>query len=297
MHNLTVTTPGPNRTPHRPHVSLPPGSCDSHVHVFGPHAKFPYAPGRSFTPEDVPLEDLEALHDFLGFERAVIVQSACHGFDHVAVLDALQRGQGRYRGVALIGPDTTAREIERWHGAGMRGARIHFTPHLGAPPTADEIARITDLIGPHGWHLSVHVMGSGIFHVPPLVERIPVRIVIDHMGRFDITAGRDQPEKRLLKELLTAEDVWVKLSGADRIATNPPRMDDGFALARELFKTRPERCVWGTDFPHPNTHGFVPNDGDLVDGLAHITDTPAELEQLLVTNPQRCFGFGPNEGR
>lgn len=295
MHTLTVTTPGPDRRPRRPRLSLPAGSCDSHVHVFGPHSLFPFAPERTFTPEDVPLEDLQSLHSFLGFDRAVIVQSACHGADHSVVLDALERGQGRYRGVALVGPTTTSAEIEKWHDAGMRGARIHFASHLGQPPSRDEIARIVDLIGPFNWHLAVHVTGSALLDFADRIDEIPLRIIFDHMGRFDISEGREQPERRVLKDLLAGDDVWVKLSGADRISKKTPGMEDAIELAREIFQSRPDRCVWGTDFPHPNTHGFMPNDGDLVDTLARITDSPVELEQLLVTNPTHCFDFSPNE--
>jgi predicted TIM-barrel fold metal-dependent hydrolase len=292
---LEATTPGPDRHPHKPQLQLPPNACDAHVHIFGPHKKFPYAEGRTFTPEDVPLEDLERLHRFLGFERSVLVQSACHGSDHRAVLDALDRGAGRYRGVALIGPETTARDIDRWHEAGMRGARIHFAAHLGAPPTRSEIARIVDLVGPFGWHLAVHVMGGSILAFAERVEEIPLRIVFDHMGRFDISPHRAQPERDVLKRLLTEhDDVWVKLSGADRIARRPPQLDDAVALARELFTARPDRCVWGTDFPHPNTHGFMPNDGDLVDTLRDIAPTQEELELLLVRNPETCFDFTPS---
>ena len=294
MHTLEVTTPGPDRNPRSPKIRLPDGACDSHVHIFGPHERFPYAPGRTFTPEDVPLEDLEGLHRFLGFDRAVIVQSACHGSDHAVVLDALNRGRGRYRGVALVGPDTSPAEVEQWHRSGMRGARIHFASHLGAPPTRAQIARIVDLIGPHGWHLGVHVTGSAILDFADRIDEIPLRIVFDHMGRFDLSRGRKQPERQVLKDLLAhREDVWVKLSGADRIAARPPQLDDSVDLARELFEARPDRCVWGTDFPHPNTHGFMPNDGDLVNTLPHIARTPEELDLLLVTNPERCFDFAP----
>jgi 2-pyrone-4,6-dicarboxylate lactonase len=295
MHTLTVTTPGPDRNARRPQITLPAGSCDSHVHIFGPHSRFPYAPDRTFTPEDVPLEELQSLHAFLGFDRAVIVQSACHGSDHSVVLDALERGGGRYRGVALIGPGTSSADIQKWHDAGMRGARIHFASHLGQPPSRDEISRIVDLIGPFNWHLAVHVTGPALLDFSERVADIPLRIVFDHMGRFDISEGREQPERRVLKELLAGDNVWVKLSGADRISNKTPGLEDSIELARELFQSRPDRCVWGTDFPHPNTHGFMPNDGDLVNTLARITDTPAGLDQLLVTNPTHCFDFASNE--
>lgn len=293
VHSLTVTTPGPHRTFHRPDVDLPRLSVDAHVHVFGPHDTFPFAPDRKFTPEDAPLELLQQMHETMGFSRSVLVQSACHGSDHTVLLDALERGEGAYRAVALFGEDITTAEVARLNQAGFCGVRIHFAPHLGAPPTAGEIRQICDLIGPFGWHLEVHTMGSGIHDFAAIYPEIPVRVVLDHMGRFDISRGEESNEFKLVTSLLQESDVWIKLSGADRVSRRLPSMSDGLALARSLFLSRPDRCVWGSDFPHPNTHGFMPWDHELVNGIATIAQTPEEREQLLVTNPEICFGFDP----
>lgn len=281
--------PGPDRNPHAPAVPLPAGSCDSHCHIFGPTAKFPYAEDRTFTPPEAPKEDLQALHRLLGFDRAVIVQSACHGSDHAALLDALETGGGRYRGVALIRPTTPADEVKRLHEAGVRGARLHFTPHLGPAPSPETIDAIVGLIRPFGWHIALHVAGNGIAEHADLVRSLGVRVVIDHMARVDLRQGLDSEAVRALLRLLETGSVWVKLSGADRIATAPPGMADSAALARLLATEAPERVVWGTDFPHPNTHGFVPNDGDLADLIAEIAPDEAARKRLLVTNPTQCF--------
>ncbi|WP_431921445.1 amidohydrolase family protein [Amycolatopsis tucumanensis] len=278
--------PGPDPNPHAPAIPLPANACDAHCHIFGPTAKFPYAPDRTFTPPEAPKEDLRALHRLLGFERAVIVQSACHGTDHSALLDALETGGGRYRGVALIRPTTPKAEVERLHQAGVRGARLHFTPHLGPAPSREEIDAIVALIRPYGWHIALHVAGDGIAEHADLVRSLGVQVVIDHMARVDLRQGLDSAAVRSLLRLLETGPVWVKLSGADRIATAPPSMADSVELARLLAAEAPERVVWGTDFPHPNTHGFVPNDGDLADLIAEITPDP---EALLVTNATRCF--------
>ncbi len=294
MHNLTVTTPGPHRTFQRPNFELPQGSCDSHVHVFGPHDTFPFAADRKFTPEDAPLELLQNMHRTMGFARSVLVQSACHGSDHSVLLHALDRGQGAYRAVALLGENTTDAEIARLNQAGFCGVRIHFAPHLGAPPSTDDIRRICELIGPYGWHLEVHTMGSGIHDFAEIYPTVPVRVVLDHMGRFDISQGhQDNASFRTVTSLLQEHDVWIKLSGADRVSHQIPSMTDGLALARSLFLSRPDRCVWGSDFPHPNTHGFMPWDHELVNGINTIAPTEKEREQLLVTNPENCFGFTP----
>mgnify|MGYP001367553801 CR=1 FL=1 len=283
--------PGPHPNPHRPALALPGGACDAHCHIFDPTFTFPYAPDRTFTPPESPLADLQALHRLLGLERAVIVQSAAHGTDHASLEAALAEGAGRYRGVALIRPDTPPAEDARLHAAGVRGARLHFTPHLGKAPSADEIDAIVRLVAPHGWHIALHVAGNGIADHADLVRSLPVRVVIDHMARVDLRHGLNSPAVNALRQLLDTGDVWVKISGADRLAVNPPSMADSAALAALLVRSAPERVVWGTDFPHPNTYGFVPDDGDLVDLLAEIAPDPVVRKQLLVDNPTTCFEF------
>lgn len=286
-----MTCPGPDPNPHAPAIALPAGSCDAHCHIFGPTATFPYAPDRTFTPPEAPLADLRALHRLMGFERAVIVQSACHGTDHSALLDALARGGGAYRGVALVRPDTAPAEVARLHLAGVRGARLHFTPHLGPAPSQDEIDAVVRLVRPHGWHIALHVAGTGIADHEDLVRALPLPVVIDHMARVDLDAGLDSEPVRALLRLLDTGRVWVKLSGADRLARRPPSMADSARLGRLLAEHAPARVLWGTDFPHPNTHGFMPNDGDLVDLIALIAPDDEARHRLLVTNPTECFGF------
>jgi predicted TIM-barrel fold metal-dependent hydrolase len=170
--------------------------------------------------------------------------------------------------------------------------RVHFAPHLGDPPSADALRRLCDLIGPYGWHLEVHTMGTGVLHFADHYPQLPLRIVLDHMARFPLPVDRSPAEHRTVLDLLGEDDVWIKLSGADRVSRKLPAMTDGLALARSLFEHRPDRCVWGSDFPHPNTHGFMPADRDLVNGLALIAPTDDERRLLLVDNPTTCFGFG-----
>jgi len=230
----TPSNPGPHPAPHAPALTLPDNACDAHCHVFGPTSRFPYAPDRPFTPPEAPLADLQRLHALLGIRRAVVVQSAAHGADHTSLLAALEEGAGRYRGVALIRPDTPAREIARLHEAGVRGTRLHFLPHLGQPPTPEATAAITDLVRPYGWHLALHVTGDVLAEHEDFIRSLPLRLVIDHMGRVDLRQG----------------------------------------LAS---RTAPERVVWDTDFPHPNTRGFVPDE--------------TARHRLLVDNPTECFDF------
>lgn len=284
--------PPPVPAPRTPRTVLPADACDAHCHIFGPTDTFPYAPERTFTPPEAPKERLQALHRQLGLRRAVLVQSACHGTDHSALLDALHDGQGRYRGVAIVNSRTPGDEIRRLHEAGVRGARLHFTPHLGTAPSPEELRAVTELVRPYGWHIALHVQGNGIADHEDLARNLPLPLVIDHMARVDLADGLDSPAVRALRRLLQTGRVWVKLSGADRLAVRPPQMDDSAELARLLLTDAPERVVWGTDFPHPNTHGFMPDDGDLVDLLERIAPGAEDRRRLLVDNPAQCFDFG-----
>jgi predicted TIM-barrel fold metal-dependent hydrolase len=282
--------PPPHPAPRKPALVLPAGSCDSHCHVFGPAAVFPYAPDRSFTPVDAPVRQLAALHRHLGLDRAVIVQSACYGSDHSALLDALAAGSGRYRGVALIGPSTPARQIARLHAAGVRGFRLHFLPHLGSPPTPDDIgatvARVADL----GWHAEVHLQSSDITRYAGLIRQLPVPVVIDHLARLDLAEPGAEAISALLG-LIDTGNVWVKTSGVDRVSKVGPPYPDGVALAKRLVSHAPERVLWGTDYPHPNITGPAPDDGLLVELLAAIAPRTGQLRQMLVQNPAEFFGF------
>jgi 2-pyrone-4,6-dicarboxylate lactonase len=279
--------------PSRPTLQLPPGACDAHVHVFGPAARFPYAPGRNFTPVDAPKETLFALHRQLGIARCVIVQSAVHGFDNRVVEDAIQAGQGRYLGVALVPVNVADAELRRLAAAGFRGVRFNFMKHLSAAAGVDEVVALTPRLQAAGLHLQVHFESSLVHSLGPVLARSAVPVVIDHMGRVDASLGADHADFAALHALLANPLFHVKLSGIDRIDSKPaaaPAYAHGVALARVLMESYPERCLWGTDWPHPN-HTHVPDDGALVDALARIAPDAAQRELLLVRNPQAFYRF------
>ena len=146
-----------------PALSLPALACDSHVHIFGPGARFPYAASRSFTPVDAPKEALFALHRNLGVGRCVIVQSLVHGFDNAVVEDAIAAGGGRYLGVALVPVDVADAELARLAAAGMRGVRFHFAKSHTTLASIDAVVKLTHRLKPHGMHLQVH-FESALIH-------------------------------------------------------------------------------------------------------------------------------------
>jgi 2-pyrone-4,6-dicarboxylate lactonase len=278
-----------NPQPSRPALRLPAGACDSHVHVFGPAARFPFAATRNFTPVDAPKETLFALHQHLGISRCVIVQSAVHGFDNSAVEDAIAHGDGHYLGVALAPHDVPDAELERLKAAGFRGVRFNFMKHLGQGASAQQVLVLTQRLAPQGMHLQVHFDSSLIHDLAPVLLGSAVPVVIDHMARVDAALGADHADFRALCRLLEDPRFYVKVSGADRIDPQPPYLQ-GVVLARQLVESFPDRCFWGTDWPHPN-HTHVPDDGALVDLLGSIAPTTDLLHKLLVHNPQRFYGF------
>ncbi|NJC73090.1 amidohydrolase family protein [Planosporangium thailandense] len=292
MSEISPNCPPPVDNPKRPGLALPAFSCDSHCHVFGPSDIFPFAPERTFTPVDVPRQRLRRLHDFLGFDRAVIVQSACHGTDHAALLDALETSGGRYRGVALVTPTTNPDEIARLDAAGVCGARLNFLPHLGGAPSKETMDAVLRLVRPYGWHISVHVAGTGITDYADFIRTIDVPVVIDHMARVDVRDGLDTEHVASLLALLDTGNVWVKLSGVDRLsARSEGPYESAVVLAALLARHAPDRVVWGTDFPHPNITGSAPDDGVLVDLIAEIAPDEGLRHKLLVTNPAELFRF------
>jgi 2-pyrone-4,6-dicarboxylate lactonase len=279
--------------PSAPRLRLPPLACDSHVHVFGPVARFPYTPNRRATPVEAPKETLFALHRQLGIERCVIVQSIVHGTDNRVVEDAIAAGEGRYLGVALVAPDVPDPELQRLAQAGFRGVRFNFMRHIAGGVTVDEVLALTPRLAAVGMHLQVHFESELVHELAAPLQRSAVPVVIDHMGRVDATRGPEHVDFQALLRLLENPRFHVKVSGIDRIdahAAPAQRYRHGVKLARTLVERFPERCVWGTDWPHPN-HTHIPDDGVLVDALAEIAPDASLLEQLLVRNPQALYQF------
>jgi 2-pyrone-4,6-dicarboxylate lactonase len=272
-------------------LRLPAGACDSHFHVFGPQARFPFAPDRSYTPtSDAPKETLFALHEHLGIERGVVVQSAAHGLDNSAAADLIAAQPGAYRGIALVRPDATTDELRRLGTRGFVGARFQFMKHLGSGATMEQIMTFATRLADVDWHLQIHMENELIGQVAPALMRSPVPVVIDHMGRVDASRGIDQEPFRDLLRLLEDPKVWVKVSGSERISRDGSPWSDAVPFGRKLVEAGGDRVVWGTDWPHPNLKE-VPDDGVLVDLIAEIAPTEAARRALLVDNPRRLYRF------
>jgi predicted TIM-barrel fold metal-dependent hydrolase len=285
----------PDPNPVRPAHALPALACDAHCHVFGPAERFPYAEDRSYTPPDAPFESLVALHDHLGVKRGVIVQASCHGTDNTAMLDAIARGNGRYRGVAIVDAAVTDDTLKVLNDAGVRGVRFNFVAHLGGAPDLDVFDRVLRRIEALGWHVVLHLDAQDIVKYADLIGRIRVPFVIDHMGRVRAEAGLDQEPFRQLLELMRNPLAWVKVCGSERVSAGKRPFDDAIPFARALVHAAPDRVLWGTDWPHPNISKDMPNDGELVDLLFRICEDPALIHKILVENPERLYDFAPSK--
>jgi 2-pyrone-4,6-dicarboxylate lactonase len=280
--------------PSKPAFRPPPGSVDAHCHVFGPGAEFPYAPERKYTPCDAGKEQLFALRDHLGFERNVVVQATCHGSDNSAMVDALVAARGRARGVATIKPGITAAELRDLHDAGVRGVRFNFVKRLVDPKPDDYYFGLVDKIAPLGWHIVIYFEAADLAERWDFFTSLPTRVVVDHMGRPDVTKPVDGPDFGLFVKLMAEhENVWSKVTCPERLSVSgPPRYDDVVPFAKLLVDSFPDRVLWGTDWPHPNLTKYMPDDGTLVDVIPRIATTQELRQQLLVDNPMRLYWEG-----
>ncbi|AUZ58036.1 2-pyrone-4,6-dicarboxylic acid hydrolase [Pseudomonas sp. XWY-1] len=258
--------------------------------MFGPAKDFPYSEDRSYTPPDASFSQLLDLHDHLGFDRGVIVQASCHGTDNTAMLDAIGRSAGRYRGVAIISGTETDRQLAEMDAGGVRGVRFNFVAHLGGAPDLEVFDRALERIEQFGWHVVLHLDAQDIVTYADRLERIKVPFVIDHMGRVKAQDGLDQAPFRALVELMENPLAWVKVCGAERVSAGRKPFDDAIPFAMALIETAPERVLWGTDWPHPNISKDMPNDGGLVDLMHRFCPDDSTRRKLLIENPLKLYG-------
>ncbi|WP_164275418.1 amidohydrolase family protein [Stenotrophomonas sp. B1-1] len=277
--------------PSRPQFVPPPGAVDAHCHVFGPGDVFPYAPERKYTPCDAGKAQLFALRDFLGFSRNVIVQATCHGADNRALVDALQASDGLARGVATVRDSVSDEELQLLHAAGVRGVRFNFVRRLVDPKPDAYYHAIIDRIAPLGWHVVVYFEAADLAERWSFFTTLPTTVVVDHMGRPDVSQPVDGPEfQRFVRLMAEHGNVWSKVSCPERLSrVGPPGYADVVPFARHLVRQFPDRVLWGTDWPHPNMKGHMPDDGHLVDVIPHIAPTPELQRRLLVDNPMRLY--------
>ena len=293
MTNDIPNCEGPDPNPAALLFTPPPGTCDTHFHVFGPSDKFPYAVNRKYTPPDSPLEDYLALMDALGIERGVVVHPNLHGNDNAVTLDAIARSDGRFLGIVKLEATGTFEELKHLNTLGVRGVRFAFNPQHGGTFDSELFDRTAGWCAELGWQIELHSAPDDLMALAERLARADIPIVIDHMGRVDVSLGIDQEPFRVLLDLVGEDHIWVKLTGADRVTKAGPPYGDVVPFARALIDAAPDRMVWGSDWPHSAYFDStkMPNDGVLANLLLDFAPDAAVRDRILVGNAARLFGF------
>ncbi|WP_288464645.1 amidohydrolase family protein [uncultured Pseudomonas sp.] len=267
------------------------GFWDCHTHIYGPWARFPLPANAAYTPAPAPFSELLALHRRLGISHGVLVQAAPYGTDHSAILAAIAESGGHYRGVGLINQDTSDEELQALHDGGLRGIRFNLMGHLPGARDPQQLRRLAERVAPLGWHVLIH---GELPTLLPFLEQwrtLQVPLVIDHMARPDLTQPLDEPAFAALRKELQRPDRWIKLSGIDRAMQGQPGpWPQALDRVRQLLECAPERALWGSDWPHPNIKGPVPDDRQLLDFVLQVCDSRALQQAVLVDNPSRLYG-------
>ena len=276
--------------PKTPDFVAPEGAVDAHCHVFGPAGEFPFAPERKYTPGDAGKDMLFALRDHLGLSRNVIVQASCHGKDNSAMIDALQSSGGMARGVAVVAHDISNDELDSMDVAGVRGVRFNFVKRLVDATPRELFLRTAERVQRLGWHIVVYFEAPDLADLTPFLKELPGIVVVDHMGRPDVTRPVEGPDFGMFVDLMaTMPNLWTKVSCPERLTAAGPPYDDVVPFQRHLVETFTDRVLWGTDWPHPNMKSHKPDDGLLVDHIARIAPTPELQQALLVSNPMWLY--------
>jgi 2-pyrone-4,6-dicarboxylate lactonase len=280
-----------------PAEPLPPQSCDCHLHVFGDPARFPDRnPNPVHPSREASWEDALRMHASVGFKRGVLVQPANYTTDHAYLEEALRRmPAGRYRATGIMDETVTDAELARLHEAGMRGVRFNFVRMFKLAPSPRALRHAVERLAALGWHIKIFIGPEELpdtFETLRQISAIPV--VIDHMARLKPEGGARNPAHGLVLELLRRENFWVLLSNGARMSAQRSGWHDVVPIGRELYAAAPERCLFGTDWPHTHSHheGGGPQESELIELSYRFLPDARARQAVLVDNPARLYGFG-----
>jgi predicted TIM-barrel fold metal-dependent hydrolase len=284
--------PGP-LAPTPPRTDPPPGACDSHIHVIGPHDRYPLNPDCSYVAPEAPVEKLVAFLAAMKIDRAVIAHVTAHGTDMAVTLDALKILGERGRGVAMVASDIDDAELDRLHDGGIRAVRL--TPLFGDAVTLDALGDMSRRIARLGWHM-VYAPPSeqAWIEAAPKLAELPTPVVVDHMAwrGWDVARGVDQPGLIAVLDALSAGNCWIKLAAPHRYSRTAPPWPDLNPFVRAMVDAAPNRIIWGSDWPHVRVwDGAMPRDADQFDWLADCGIDAATRRLILVDNPAELYGF------
>ena len=273
-----------------PSFDVPAGTCDSHVHVFGPESRYPRVDKPHYTLPDGNLQQLRQMARALKLERLVIVQPSYYGCDNTCMLDALAALGADARGVAMVDERVSDAELQGMHDRGVRALRLDLFLRSSLP-TSELIAYIersvrrTEALG---WHVQFYTPGWVVRDLLPFLSYLEADFVIDHMGYMLESDGLTRADFDRLLTVIASGRGWIKLSAPYRIAKdgNYARLQP---LVAAVMDAAPRRVIWGSDWPHIPDGGK--DTGELLNLVATWVPDSEALNRLLVTNPAELFRF------
>jgi 2-pyrone-4,6-dicarboxylate lactonase len=283
----------PNPNTRKPKLVAPPGACDTHLHVYGPFDRYPLVAERNYDPDPhSTLDDYLKVHRALGLERAVIVTGSGNGTHNQITLDALQRMKGNFKGLALLDSSITNAELLKLKEGGFTGFRIKANGRGGL--SFEDTKRMITRTAGFGWHIEFMSQSMAeVVGAVPLLNSLNVPYVFDHVAHSEPHQDKNDREFReLLATLKNAEHAWINLYSFYQLSeSGPPDYSDMVDVVRLIIETRPDRVIWGSNWPHGGIAVPMPNDGDLLDFL--LTSVPDETirKQILVDNPAKLYGW------
>jgi predicted TIM-barrel fold metal-dependent hydrolase len=281
----------PRAVPSAPHWKAPANSTDCHFHINGPYDRYPLSPGRSYSPPVADVPAYQAMARAVGIGRMVIVQPSTFGTDNRCTLDAVELlGRDKSRAVVVIDDSFDRDALKRMHAQGARGVRFNAVSGNGTPLA--QLEKLARTVAELGWHIQFYTHGEQIAELAPLIRKLPVTVVLDHMAGVQSDRGVDSPEFRAAVGQMQSGQAYVKISGYRSSVKGFP-YDDVAPLARGFIDANPDRCVWGSDWPHPSLFGetHMPDDGQLFDMLGAWAPSDELRRKILVDNPARLYGF------
>jgi len=273
-----------------PGLSVPPGSCDTHMHIYGPWEKYPLAPSSVFSPPLALVDDYRAIQRRLGLERVVIIQPSGYGTDNSCTMDAVKALGDGARSVVVVDKSVTDGELQRLTDLGARGIRFYMFP--GGILSWEVLAELAARVHAFGWHVQLQMDGRYLAEREETLLRLPGNLVIDHVGKFIEPVQVDHPGFKSLLDIIDRGNCWVKLSAPYETSKDgPPLYRDVGVLAKALVKAAPERMLWASNWPHPLAHDQKPDDAVLLDVLLDWAEDDATRRRILVDNPAELYGF------
>ena len=290
MTALPFNIPGFNPKVTPPTVKFPAGATDCHAHVFGPQSQFPYLPGAAYIPPDATPHDFARMLTSIGCRRAVLVQPSVYGPDNSCMVAALKSGVFNFRGIAVVEPNPSDKELQTLHDAGVRGIRINLASETEGLKFEDG-ERLAPRLKEMGWHLQFFLDLEKMPEAEAKLASLKLNIVIDHFAKCQAANGVNGAAFQALLRLVRRDNVWAKMMGSYFLSRNKPMYPDVIPLAQAMVAAAPDRMVWGSDWPHPAARSNMPDDGDLANQFGEWVTDEGMRTRILVDNPARLYGF------